>query len=288
MDIDKLNVSLFRYAKEKGLTGNSDDVSLFEKEFLETMYPGMTGNPTELVDTMSSQNPDVNINSEILYKVEHNISISNETDKGQSTIIGNWSEWTEITTNSSNGTSNGTESGTEGKGTVKRRKRSSFEEYTVKRKKRSSSENSDLPSIDLFLNPSRAADLEELTTISKAKYKEKFESMTEKSYKGIIELLWYSANPCYDVKEFSSEFLHAKSMIKKCQWKGVDIKCSAIFKMAPTDQGMCCVLTLKKDATLFLKSWFSDITKKLQKQDESLAFDSDIEGLKNELTNGKT
>ena len=37
---------------------------------------------------------------------------------------------------------------------------------------------------------------------------------------------------------------------------------------------MCCVLSLKKDKNLFLKSRFSDITKTLQNQDKFKAFEN--------------
>lgn len=138
-----------------------------------------------------------------------------------------------------------------------------------RRKKRSST--NDLPSIDLFLNPAREQELEQLKEKAKANYLWSFQSLNTSSYESVFELLWYSSNPCFD--GFTSDTLHQKSLIKQCLYKGMEVNCSSIFKMAPTDRGMCCVLTLRKDS-IFVENRFSKTVEKLQRQDAKYALDS--------------
>ena len=54
--------------------------------------------------------------------------------------------------------------------------------------------------------------------------------------KAMFELLWYSQLPCFDVKNVTSEHNHEFGVLKSCAWKGVQMDCSDIFVMQPTDR----------------------------------------------------
>lgn len=130
-----------------------------------------------------------------------------------------------------------------------------------------------MPFVDLFLNPSRKAELDSYSKLQLEKYQKSYSDL--KSYDSFFELLWYSGNPCYDIQTYTSDYKDQKSIIKQCQWKGNPINCSAIFKMSPTDNGMCCVFSFKEES-VFSKSKYSDNLDRLQKQDKIAAFDSSV------------
>ena len=50
----------------------------------------------------------------------------------------------------------------------------------------------------------------------------------------LIEILWNTQLPCFDVKEVTSEKIQQRGLLKTCFWKGVNVPCSAIFKTMPT------------------------------------------------------
>lgn len=136
-----------------------------------------------------------------------------------------------------------------------------------------------LPDIDLFLNPSRKYELELHIDKERGKYKSAFDNLNySQSYRNILELLWYSGNPCNDVLNITSEFQGEKSLLKECYWKGRKIDCSELFIMTPTDKGMCCVLTLKED--LNPKSKYESIINDLQSQDKTNKLNTDEKNAK--------
>ena len=89
-----------------------------------------------------------------------------------------------------------------------------------------------IPNIDLYLNPNREAEREQIFKKQKKAYQDKFASMDSiNSFSSMFELLWYSGNPCFDVAKLTSDRLHEKSVIKQCIWKG-DHK---LLTSVPTD-----------------------------------------------------
>ena len=58
-------------------------------------------------------------------------------------------------------------------------------------------------------------------------------------------------------------------MIKKCMWRGRPIDCAAIFKMQPTDQGMCCSFNKERADEMFKDGRYKDNLMKLTAQDEA-------------------
>ena len=88
-------------------------------------------------------------------------------------------------------------------------------------------------------------------------------------YESLLEILWYSQLPCFDVKNITSTAQDELSMIKKCSWKEKEMPCQAIFKTLPTDRGMCCSFNMEKAENIFQKSTFSDLVQDMQEFDKS-------------------
>ena len=53
----------------------------------------------------------------------------------------------------------------------------------------------------------------------------------EKSFGSLFEILWNAQIPCFDVKNVTSRKKDQHGLLKSCSWKGVDMPCSAIFKV---------------------------------------------------------
>ena len=56
--------------------------------------------------------------------------------------------------------------------------------------------------------------------------------------------------------------------MKDCIWKGKRLKCSAIFSMQPTDQGMCCTFNKEKADEMFKPSPYQEQITRLTDQDK--------------------
>ncbi len=97
---------------------------------------------------------------------------------------------------------------------------------------------------------------------------------TDKSFKSLMTALWYSQLPCFDVKNVTAKKDGEKSMLKTCQWKGLPIVCSAIFKTLPTDDGMCCVFNFEKAEKIFKDSEYSRFVNEQNNRDKKNSFQS--------------
>ena len=62
-------------------------------------------------------------------------------------------------------------------------------------------------------------------------------------------------------------------MIKKCLWKGQPLNCAAIFKMQPTDRGMCCSFNKEKADEMFREGKYQEHLINMRSQDEMHAMD---------------
>ena len=139
---------------------------------------------------------------------------------------------------------------------------------------RSKRDISYIPKIDLYLNPTRRIEREVTLMKQKNTYKKKMSSLDpDKSFNSMFELLWYSGNPCFDLINLTSERLHQKSVIKQCMWKGEQVSCSRIFRMTPTDKGMCCKFGLKNNDKMFIENNYQNNLARLQNQDKRNAYD---------------
>ena len=60
-------------------------------------------------------------------------------------------------------------------------------------------------------------------------------------------------------------------MIKKCLWRGKPVSCAAVFKMQPTDRGMCCSFNKEKADKMFRESRYREHVMRMNKQDETMS-----------------
>ena len=140
------------------------------------------------------------------------------------------------------------------------------------RKKR----NAEVASLDIYFKDQESSKvkMENDANQQKKAFKESFKKMnSDINYRALFELLWYTQLPCFDVENVTSEYKDQYGMLKGCIWKGVDMPCSKVFEMVPTDQGMCCAFNLNKAEEMFKDGNFREMVQKMQQRDMNLSFD---------------
>ena len=125
----------------------------------------------------------------------------------------------------------------------------------------------------LLLDPNKEEERNKNYEEAKAKFKSDFGDMDlSVSYPYFFELLWYSQLPCSDVKTLTSGYRDEKSFMKRCYWEEIQVDCNSIFKMRPTDRGMCCTFNAAHLEETLQDGNFTRIVKKLQFQDDERAY----------------
>ena len=76
--------------------------------------------------------------------------------------------------------------------------------------------------------------------------------------------MWSSFLPCFDIENVTGLKDRDAALIKVCKWMGVEMPCSAMFKMFPTDLGMCCSFNMEAANEIFHSGFYSDTTMELQ------------------------
>ena len=110
---------------------------------------------------------------------------------------------------------------------------------------------------------------------AREEYETNFGSLDlEKSYRNLFELLWYSHLPCFGIQNITSLRKNERSVVKSCSWKGLQLSCSSMFTQIPTDRGMCCSFNHAKVDSMFQHSIYADQIARMQKQDETRAFEN--------------
>ena len=124
--------------------------------------------------------------------------------------------------------------------------------------------------MNLLLDPEKHSEREDMIVKARKEYDNNYGKMDlQKAYESLLEVLWYSQLPCFDVKGITSLKPDQMSFIKKCAWKGKDIPCPLIFKTIPTDKGMCCTFNMEKAEEIFRQSTYSEMIQGFQKSDKS-------------------
>ena len=77
----------------------------------------------------------------------------------------------------------------------------------------------------------------------------------------------------YDLALIEYDVYGLAGMIIKCLWRGQPISCAAIFRMQPTDQGMCCSFNKEKAEEMFLEGRYQEHLNKMISQDKIQATD---------------
>jgi hypothetical protein len=89
------------------------------------------------------------------------------------------------------------------------------------------------------------------------------------SYMNIFSSMWHTGTPCFNLHGSSVGHVQDPSLLRFCQWKGLEVPCSAIFSSFPTDQGMCCSFNMKAAEDIFIGETYSRLIQNLQAIDKS-------------------
>ena len=112
-----------------------------------------------------------------------------------------------------------------------------------------------LPSVDVFLNPTKKEYMKDIVKEKKEIAQDYFNSADMQSlYPELFSLLWESTLPCYNS-------LENDNMLLSCQLAGSEVNCSDLFTKVPTDTGMCCALN---NLDSLRNSKYKEMVKKLQ------------------------
>lgn len=129
--------------------------------------------------------------------------------------------------------------------------------------------------LDYYFDPELIREGKSVLEETKNKIRQSFRKIDpSKSYPGMFEMLWYTQLPCFDVKNVTSDTNQQHGVLKSCMWEGVEVPCSAIFKMTPTDRGMCCTFNLEAAESMFRDGKYRNMIEKLQNRDKVLSFDN--------------
>ena len=130
-----------------------------------------------------------------------------------------------------------------------------------------------IQTLNIMLDPEKSSERIRKTKSAKDRYFKDFGQMNMmKSYDKLLELLWYTRLPCFDVKGVTSEVNDGLSFVKRCYWRGKMVDCSQIFVTRPTDRGMCCGFNFDNAEKVFKKTKFTDSITKLQYKDKHNSF----------------
>ena len=73
---------------------------------------------------------------------------------------------------------------------------------------------------DAFLNPENKGPLNETLMNLTLKYQNVFNNLDmEKSYEGLFQVLWHSTNPCFNTRNWTSEYKDKKSSMPTLKHK---------------------------------------------------------------------
>ena len=134
---------------------------------------------------------------------------------------------------------------------------------------------SELPPVDIFLNPAKELHKEKIVTEKKGVAKNFFGNANMQTlYPELFRILWDSTLPCF--KEENKE----EHMMLSCEVAGVEVNCSNLFIRVPTDTGMCCALNVDDSLRA---SEYQELVKEMQGEDVRTHKVETQEGIRNGL-----
>ena len=131
--------------------------------------------------------------------------------------------------------------------------------------------------LEKMLDPQMAKEREEARYEARKTHIEKFgnfDLQNKQASSKLFEILWYTQLPCFDIADITSKVNDNTALLKKCYWKGKEVRCSLVFKMHPTDRGMCCSFNMEAAEKNYKKSQYARSLRELQTQDKKLSFQS--------------
>ena len=134
--------------------------------------------------------------------------------------------------------------------------------------------------LERMLSPQKANDRNKSMSEARKMHKDLFGGFdleNELAHSKLFEILWYTQLPCFDIRYITSKVKDDTALLKRCYWKGKQMSCSTLFKMHPTDRGMCCSFNMEAAEKGYKESRYTESLKKLQTRDKALSFRSDNE-----------
>ncbi len=120
-------------------------------------------------------------------------------------------------------------------------------------------------SFAVMLDPILKLQNKQAIAYKKAEMKEMMSRLNQKkAFTSIFATLWYASLPCFDVRNITASWNGDRSLLRYCEWKGIQISCSAIFTSFPTDKGMCCSFNMKAADEIYTQSPYRDILQTMQ------------------------
>ena len=129
--------------------------------------------------------------------------------------------------------------------------------------------------LEKMLDPKKAEEREEARYEARKTHIEKFgnfDMQNKQASSKLFEILWYTQLPCFDIRDITSKVNDNIALLKRCYWKGEQVRCSLIFKMQPTDRGMCCSFNMEAAEKIYKESQYTRSLRELQTQDKKLSF----------------
>ena len=128
--------------------------------------------------------------------------------------------------------------------------------------------------LNMLLDPSKQSDKQSKVDDAVVQFDKDFGSLDlKKSFRNLVELLWYSQLPCFDLQNITSKNPDEMSLLKRCYWKGEPISCSSIFSTRPTDRGMCCSFNFEKAERTYHTSQYANMIADMQKLENKHLFE---------------
>ena len=137
--------------------------------------------------------------------------------------------------------------------------------------------SSNMEQIDMLFDPIYEDEKNYQEILVRNKIAEAFDEINiEASYQELFSSLWQTGMPCFDLKGLTANTNKERSILKYCEWKGMEIPCSQIFSKFPTDNGMCCSFNIKSAEDVFIQGTFSRLITNLQENDKNKSFDNNL------------
>ena len=132
-------------------------------------------------------------------------------------------------------------------------------------------QESNLPAIDIFLNPDKDQQKEKLIKEKKEIAQNYFKGSDMSTlYPKLFRILWELTLPCFE--EENKE----EHMLLSCELAGKKINCSDIFTPVVTDSGICCAFNVKNT---LVESNYSRLVSEMQGQKKMLDLQNALPGM---------
>ena len=125
-------------------------------------------------------------------------------------------------------------------------------------------------SFQLMLDPDYRLPIKLAVSRKRAVMRDVFNRMNKSvAFESLFATLWYASIPCFDIQNITTANNSGSSLLKYCEWKGIQVSCAAIFTTFPTDQGMCCSFNIKAADDIFIENTFTRNLQRMQKFDKN-------------------